>query len=204
MKKLSTLIAIVLILTIGSVYAAWSYAQGTSASNEITREINMAQVNTDSNKGSISATPTDFAFLVDDVDAKDYVADLVGTGHLKLNFIPAVGSDASLATSGISMIATITVVYTGSEAPTYTGIDANGDEITVVPIKAAANNTITIIGNGVTEETKITAAQIVGALDFCEELAGKSVKLPTKAANDAFHEVLKKFTIKITITEVVS
>ena len=204
MKKLSTLIAIVLILTIGSVYAAWSYAQGTSASNEITREINMAQVNTDSNKGSISATPTDFSFLVDDVGEKDYVADLVGTGNLKLNFIPAVGSDASLATRGISMRATVTVVYTGSEAPTYTGIDASGNAITVVPIKAAADNTIEITGNGVDNNTIITAEQIVGALDFCEESAGKTVKLPTKAANDAFHEVLKKFTIKITITEVIS
>ena len=129
---------------------------------------------------------------------------MVGTGDLTLTFVPAVGADASLATNGIKMLATITVVYTGTEAPTYTGVDAYDQAVEVVPIKAATNNTITITGNGVTEETKITAAQIVGALDFCEESAGKTVKLPTKAANDAFHEVLKKFTIKITITEVIS
>ena len=204
MKKLSTLIAIALIVTIGSVYAAWSYAQGSAASNEITREINMAQVNTDSNKGSIAATPYDFAFLVDDVDTKDYVADLVGTGDLTLVFTPATGADATLATNGIKMLATITVTYVGDSAPTYTGVDKNGDAVTVVPVKAAADNTIDITGNGVDGNTKITAAQIVGALDFCEESAGKTVMLPTKAANDAFHTVLKNFTIKITITEVVA
>ena len=204
MKKLSTLIVIALVIIIGGVYAAWSYAQGSAASNEITREINMAQVNTDSNKGSISATPNNFAFLVDDVGEKDYVADLVGTGDLKLVFTPAVGADATLATTGIRMIATVTVVYAGTEAPTYTGVDKDGNSITVVPVKAAANNTIEITGNGVDNSTVITAEQIVGALDFCQESEGKSVKLPTKAANDAFHTVLKNFTIKITITEVVA
>ena len=201
MKKLSTLIAIALIVTIGGVYAAWSYAQGSAASNEITREINMAQVNTDSNKGSIAATPNNFAFLVDDAGEKDYVAELVGTGELALTFTPAVGADASLATNGIRMIATVTVTYVGTEAPTYTGVDKEGNSLTVVPVKAADNNVIQISGNGVDGATTITAAQIISALNFCE---GKQVKLPTKASNDNFHNVLKNYTIKIVVSEVVA
>ena len=201
MKKLSTLIAIALIVTIGGVYAAWSYAQGSAASNEITREINMAQVNTDSNKGSIAATPNNFAFLVDDAGEKDYVAELVGTGELALTFTPAVGADASLATNGIKMIATVTVTYVGTEAPTYTGVDKEGNSLTVVPVKAADNNVIQISGNGVDGATTITAAQIISALNFCE---GKQVKLPTKASNDNFHNVLKNYTIKIVVSEVVA
>lgn len=206
MKKLSTIIALCLVVVIGGVYAAWSYAQGSAASNEITREINMAQVNTDSNKGSIAATPNNFAFLVDDVttddvDGKNYVAALVGTGELALVFTPSVGSDASLAQNGIKMLATVTVSYDGTTAPTYTGIDKDGQAVTVVPVKPATNNTIAIEGNGRDGNTKITANEIIGALSFCE---GKSVKLPTKAANDAFHNVLKNYTIVITITEVVA
>ena len=208
MKKLSTLIALALVVVIGGVYAAWSYAQGTAASNEITREINMAQVNTDSNKGSIAATPNNFAFLVDDVvhegeTTRDYVAELVGTGDISLVFTPSTGSDASLATNGIKMLATVTVTYTGSTAPTYTGVDKDDNTVTVIPVQAAADNTIDISGTGVDGNTKITAQQIVDALDFCEASQNKSVKLPTKAANDAFHAVLKNYTIKITITEVV-
>jgi hypothetical protein len=203
MKKLSTLIAIALMLVIGSVYAAWSYAQGTTASNEITREINMAQVNTDSNKGSIVATPNDVAFLVDDLGTQDWVAELTGTGKFTLKFIPAAGADASLSTTGIKMIATVTVVYTGTDAPTYEGVDSEGNTVKVVPLQAKTGgaNVITIQGDGVNGTTELTVAQIIGALDFCE---GKSVKLPTKADNDKFHEVLKNYTIKIVVSEVVT
>ena len=203
MKKLSTLIALALIVTIGGVYAAWSYAQGTTASSEITREINMAQVNTDSNKGTISVTPSNFAFLVDDIEAVDYVAALTGTGELAIIFTPATGSDATLVSSGISMVATITVAKTAA-ATTYSGIDSTGASQTVVPLVAKTEgnaNVITITGNGVDGTTKITASQILGALVFNE---GKDIKLPTKADNDRYHDVLKNYTIKITISEVVA
>ena len=201
MKKLSTLIAIALIVTIGSVYAAWSYAQGTTASSEITREINMAQVNTDSNKGTISVTPSNVSFLVDDLYAVDYIAELTATGHFTINFTPAPGADTSLATTGISMVATITVAYTGSEAPTYTGINASNQPITVVPLKANSNNVIPITGNGIGSTTQLSASKILEAIVFNE---GESVKLPSKADNDTYHNVLKNYTIKITISEVVA
>ena len=203
MKKLSTLIALALIVTIGGVYAAWSYAQGTTASSEITREINMAQVNTDSNKGTISVTPSNFAFLVDDIETVDYVAALTATGELAVTFTPATGADATLATNGISMVATITVAKSET-ATTYTGIDSTGASQTVVPLAAKTEgnaNVITISGNGVDGTTKITAAQILGALVFNE---GKAIKLPTKADNDRYHNILKNYTIKITISEVIA
>ena len=202
MKKISILIIIAIMITVGSVYAAWSYAQGTTASSEITREINMAQVNTDSNKGTISVTPSNFAFLVDDVGTIDYVAELTGTGHLTINFTPAAGADASLATNGIQMIATITVVKSGSTTGTYTGIDSTGAPVTVVPLKAKeGQNVVAITGNGIGGTTQLTAAQILSALEFNES---KSVKLPTKSDNDNFHNILKDYTIKITISEVVA
>jgi hypothetical protein len=140
---------------------------------------------------------------VDDVGEKDWVAVLVGTGDFKLEFIPAAGADASLSTTGIKMIATVTVVYTGTDAPTYEGVDSEGNTVKVVPLQAKTGgaNVITIQGDGVNGTTELTVAQIIGALDFCE---GKSVKLPTKADNDKFHEVLKNYTIKIVVSEVVT
>ena len=203
MKKLSLIITMVLLVTMGSVYAAWSYAQKASASSEVTREINMAQVNTDSNKGTISVENNGFSFLVDDVDSTDYIAALTGVGSLKIVFTPAVGSDATLTTTGIQMKATITVKHTGSTAPTYTGINANGEATTVVPLQANttdAANVITINGNGVNGTTILNAVDVVNALIFNE---GKQIKLPTKQSNDDFHDILKAYTIVVTISEVV-
>lgn len=205
MKKISTIIALALIVTISSVYAAWSYSQGAAAGSEITREINMAQVNTSGNKGSITATPSNFAFLVDDVDAKDYIAALVGTGELQVNFTPNAGSDANLATEGIKMIATVTIKHEGT-ATTYTGVNAAGETVTVIPVKAKTNNVINLTGDGKATTATLTAEQILSVLDFCVDSTTGSVvslKLPTKAANDAFHSVLKNYTIVINITEVV-
>ena len=206
MRKISTIIALALIVTIGGVYAAWSYSQGAAAGSEITREINMAQVNTSGNKGTITATPSNFAFLVDDIGEKDYVAALIGTGELTVNFTPNAGSDAALATNGIKMIATVTVKYTGTTVPTYTGVDASGQTVTVVPVQAKANNTIVLTGEGTALTATLTAEQILGAIDFCYDTTSNTtvaLKLPTKTSNDAFHDVLKNYTIVINITEVV-
>lgn len=209
MKKLSTLIALALVVTIGGVYAAWSYAQGSSASSEITREINMAQVNTSSNKGTITVTPNNFAFLVDDAGSVsggsvNYLAKLVGTGDLSVLFTPAsAGVDANLGTTGISMVATVTIAKTANAA-TYTGVNANGESVTVTPLKEKAGaNVITITGNGVDGQTKLTAAQIISALNFNVDAQGNTVdvKLPTKTDNDNYHNVLKEYTIKIIISE---
>ena len=185
MKKISFLIVFSLIVTITGVYAAWNYAQGTSASVEITREINMAQVNTDSNKGSISVTPSNVAFLVDDAGA--YVAKLTGTGEFAVNFTASNGADSTTATNGIKMIATVTV-------KSNTGAKYNGS----VPITAKEDNVIVLNNGEATKTTTLTVADIISKLELMD------VTLPTKQDNDNFHNILKDYTFVITISESVS
>ena len=188
MRKLSLLIALALIVTIGGVYAAWNYAQGATASVEITREINMAQVNTNSNKGSISVTPHDVAFLVD--DGGNYHTVLKGTGSFDVAFTASTGADATTVTNGIEMIATVTVKSEGNQ--TYEG---------KTPITAKTENGANVIDltpTGASKTATLTVEQILGAVELCD------VVLDTKAKNDAFHTVLKDYTIVITVSEVVA
>lgn len=188
MKKLSLLIALALIVTISGVYAAWNYAQGSTASVEITREINMAQVNTDSNKGSISATPSDVSFLVD--DGGSYHTVLKGTGKFDITFTPSTGADATTISNGIKMVATVTVRSTNNLK--YEG---------VTPITAKTENNANVIDitpSGASKTAELTVDQILGAVELCD------VVLDTKAKNDAFHSVLNDYTIVITISEVVA
>ncbi len=188
MKKLSVLIALALIVTISGVYAAWNYAQGATASVEITREINMAQVNTDSNKGSISATPSDVAFLVD--DGGEYHTKLKGTGKFDITFSPSTGADADTIANGIKMIATITVRST---------TDSKYEGLTPITAKTENNaNVIDITPNGPSKTATLTVAEILDAVELCD------VVLDTKLENDAFHTVLNDYTIVITISEVVA
>ena len=149
MKKLSLLIALALIVTIGGVYAAWNYSQGSAASVEITREINMAQVNTDGNKGTISASPSNVAFLVD--DAGDYHTTLTGTGEFAITFTPNAGADATARENGVKMIATITVKSSNN-------LKYND----VVPITHKdGENTVDLTPTGPSKTATLTVAQIL-------------------------------------------
>lgn len=210
MKKLSVLIALVLCVTIGGVYAAWNYSQGTTASVKVSREINMAQVVTNGIKGTITATPeNNFAFLVDDIandtpngdgtytDEK-YKAVLVGTGDIKINFTANPGADQTTKDNGIKMIATVTL--STKDGLKYSDPHTSSD---VVPIAVKAGGNEIVLNDtdedgqpNITKQATITAAQIVD----CLELA--NVTLDTKAENDAFHTALKDYTIVITISEV--
>lgn len=188
MRKLSLLIALAFMVTIGGVYAAWNYAQGTTASVEITREINMAQVNTNSNKGTISATPHDVAFLVDDKGDGTYTAVLKGTGSFSINFTASTGADADTISNGIEMIATISIKSTSNlKYKEQTPIE-------LVEEKSVID--ITPTGPSQTGTLKVDA--ILDAVQLCD------VQLTTKAENDAFHTVLNDYTIVITISEYVA
>ena len=202
MKKLSLLIALALIVTIGGVYAAWNYSQGTTASVDVSREINMAQVVTSGNKGTIVATPqNNFAFLVDDIADDDgngtdikYKAALVGTGDIKIDFTANPGADQATKDNGIKMIATVTLKTTTQEGLTYTDPDTSTpvDPLTV----KAGQNVITLNDGNVCKTVVITAEQIADCLQIA------NVILDTKAENDAFHTALKDYTIVITISEI--
>lgn len=194
MKKLSTIIALALVLTISGVYAAWSYSQGAAASVEVTREINMAQVNTDGKKGTISVSPTDFAFLVD--DAGEYKAGLVGTGRLTINFTPNKGADANV--TAINMIATIEIRHKTADGDMYDG---------KVPIAVDSTNgnydalkksvTIDLTNGTPASSVVLEATTITSVLKLAD------VVLDTKQENDDFHKALQDYTIYITISEVI-
>lgn len=196
MRKLSTLIAIALIVTIGGVYAAWNYAQGTTASVEITREVQMAQVITSGNKGTIKATPTNVAFIVD--DAGNYQAKLDASGSFAITFTHATGADADTINKGIVMKATITLKTTPGVADSALKYHDPHSGEDVAPLTVNVNNEIIFNNELPTKSATLEASQIAACLTLA------NVRLDTKAENDAFHNVLKNYTIVITISEVVA
>ena len=196
MRKLSTLIAIALIVTIGGVYAAWNYAQGTTASVEITREVQMAQVITSGNKGTIKATPTNVVFIVD--DKGNYEAELEASGSFAITFTHATGADADTIKNGIAMEATITLKTTAGVTGSALLYYDPHTKTEVAPLTVNSNNKITLNSGAPTKSTILEASDIAACLTLA------SVKLDTKAENDAFHNALKNYTIVITISEVVA
>ena len=193
MKKLSTIIALALILTIGGVYAAWHYNRG-AVSLEISRSATMASIQSDTSKGSISIDQTansgngnTLKFLVDDVAPQDYVAELVPSGSVWVKFTAAANADQAVKDNGIAMKATITV--SGTQ-------DLYGGK-KVFSAKEGANSFV-INSSPSLNSVEITATQIAACLDFNE---GATVVLDTYEDNVAYETAMKTYIIIITIAE---
>ena len=193
MKKLSTIIALALIVTIGGVYAAWHYDRG-AVSLELTRSATMASIQSDTPMGSISVDQTansgagnTLKFLVDDVDTKDWVAALVPSGSVWVKFTPAANADSAIKLNGIKMKATVTV----------TGTQAEYEGKKIFAAKTGANSFV--INNAATlNSVESTAAQIAECLVFND---GAEVVLDSYEDNYNYEVAMKTYVITITITQ---
>lgn len=203
MKKLSTIIALALVITIGGVFAAWHYSIGAVDSLTIKPGLQMTTVetSTDVAKGKIDQIAAhNFSFRVDDkydylendgdestnpTEADKYLAMLVGTGEWEINFTANESASLDIQQNGINLIATVTV----------TG-DALYDE--KVLLTTAADNVIELGLVGGEKTATIEASDILGCLVFVED---EDVVLDTPAENALFAEALSKYVINISITE---
>lgn len=199
MKRLSTIIALALVITIGGVFAAWHYHRG-EVSLEITRSATMASIQSDTAKGSITIDQSanngngnTLKFLVDDPDNRDYKAELMPSGNVVIQFQPATNADSTVQANGIAMKATVTV---GGTQAKYN--DANLGEITVFA-PAATNSFVLNNGNPTKDKVTITAEQIAGCLVFND---GEDVILNTYDENLAYETAMKTYIIVITISEI--
>lgn len=129
MKKLSILIALCLLVTVGGVYATWSYATGTVASAETTPTISLSGLGTATDKGTIAVTLDGASIVIDQADAA-YNPKLVTAGSVKATFTPAAGASANVL-DGIK--AKYTVQWIGANS------FKDDDGTTDVPIFAATS-----------------------------------------------------------------
>ncbi len=200
MKKLSTIIALALVITIGGVYAAWNYSQGTANGAVIERKLNMASIVSTTSKGTITADTTGFTLLVDDDanDGKTHCAVLNATGHIAVVFAANEGADASVAEEGIPMIATITV----TKAEDAEQVTPDGEDQAVDILAPAVDNVVEVKRDADNDNDLktgwIMATDIAQALVFC---GGGDVYLNDLAENQAFAVKMAKYTIVITISE---
>ena len=199
MKKLSTIIALALVITIGSVFAAWHYSTGKVDQLGIGPRLQMTsvEIHSESAMGVISQVEAhNFTFRVDDkydyltndgdddtnpTESDRYLAILVTTGQWKIKFTPDEHADNETK-DGVDLLVTVTV----------TPGEKYGDQ-TILTHKAGAN-TFTI--NETLEDIIITSDQIKNCLTFVE-----GVVLDTPEKNTAFSTALSQYVINITVTQ---
>ena len=85
MKKISILIVLAMILTIGGVYATWNYAQGNVDSVDLNPVVSLTEKVVDTPKGTITVDMSGLDIAIDDAN-HDYDAELVMTGAVNVTF----------------------------------------------------------------------------------------------------------------------
>lgn len=98
MKKLSLFVALVLLVTVGGVYAQWVYAgNDINALNSRSVTVVMGNVTTTGNAGSYSIADGDNTLkaTIQPKEAGSYVPSLVWSGSITITFTPAGSISAS-------------------------------------------------------------------------------------------------------------
>lgn len=181
MKKLSVLIALILCVTIGGVYATWNYAQGnvTSQTKFFDNGTTITNKVISTAKGTISIDTSNLKITIHDND-NDLKGQMTMEGSITVSFTPNQGADATVSQEGIEL----QYVLGTTENYTYKGS----------PIFSVKNDTHNL-GKVATSVT-IPASE----LDDCIDL--NTLNLPTSADYDAFKLALHAGSISITVSEV--
>lgn len=187
MKKLSAIIAMATIMTVGGVYATFNYAQNPTqaATGEISPIISGAV--TESSKGEIKINST-FAVTIDDLGVigggtNSYYTGMKTEGTFKVSFTPNVGADADVRDNGIKL--NMKLSFTGNKYDEKDIFVTNGLD---------SNNTVSLNeGNKILGEYEIKLTDYFGA--------NEGIKLSTHAEYKAYEAQLKNTKIIIEISE---
>ncbi len=180
MKKISILIVLAMVLTIGGVYATWNYAQGNVDSVELSPVVTLTDKVVDTAKGEIAVDMSGLTISIDDTN-NDYDAELVMDGAINVTFTADNLAPAEVKANGIKLQYTLTVT---------TPWEFGGVQVFTVDADPIAMN-----GGAATFTATITADELMDAITLGD------ISLPTVDDYDAFAQVLKQGSITITVSE---
>ena len=85
MKKLASLMTAAMVMTVGGVYATWSYAQGNATQTEKTIYTSLTDVASTTSKGTIHIDATGVTVAIDQLQS-DQVQDQIQLIFMQLHF----------------------------------------------------------------------------------------------------------------------
>ena len=214
MKKFSILVALILCVTIGSVYATWFYAETTmqDVAHEF-KNLGITDVDTNAQTGRISVTDT-LILKIDDnsgnhVPGWDTDVTEATAGNIKIVFVPNSGA------SNTSFKCVFTIennIYNGQPIFTFADIDITESALIGSQKISETEFTYRVDGVGNIMEDGTVTGNLIGSAEKTITLnsitsrlsVNDAIALPTIADYNAYKTALSNVVLKLTITEVVS
>lgn len=186
MRKISLLIALCLIVSVGGVYATWVYSQSDDVA-DITnaRAITMTEATFEGTYGTYTTDSSSLTLKIDPKQGTTHTTALYLTGEVVIKFTPATHAPADVKEGGV-----LTTYAFGISNSNWT---YNGQQIIAVDT-SAKNITWTPDGNGAFVYV-VSADELAGLISLTE------FELDTKAEYDAYDQVLTQGQLTITISD---
>ena len=182
MKKLSLIVAMAVILTIGGVFATWTYNAGTVDGTNTTTTITLGQVDSTGAPGTLTAAST--AKISIDNEQGDRVTRIDGqTGSVVVTFDPSATADLSY-TDGVTVTWTVKITGDKNQYDSTTLLTASGTSHDLAVTTAS--------GDG-----KFTGT--IDIDDIVDDLTLAPITLESSAAHGEYSTALATYGIQIDI-----
>ena len=204
MKKFTILVALILCVTIGGVYATWTYQGGEVSPLHHHFNVYMGQVDNDEAKGILKTVTNALSIRLDDAN-KDYVAEAFVHGYIEFVFAPKSNATDDVRNNGINLNYTLeqtnpAIQYEvdGVATNVFTITGGTGDLGKGVLITADNYETLSAHGSDL--------STYVGSFYYCIEattinsMISTDVSLPTYDDYKVMETILNTTTAKIGIS----
>lgn len=188
MKKISLLIALCMLLTIGGVYATWTYTQATDVADEaVNMNMNLTDVAYTGTYGTYQVDTSSLSMVIDPKEGTTHTTALYVTGQIVIKFTPNTYAPDNVKADAVPSTFALSV---SSAEWKYEGTNI----ITVNHPGEKHDITWTPQGDGTFTYT-IDAATLAGHLTLSE------FSLDTKADYDAYNAALGQGSVVITVSD---
>ena len=187
MKKLSLLIVLCMLLTIGGVYATWTYTQNTDVADEaVNMNLNLTDVAYSGSYGTYKVDVSGLSLSIDPKAGTTHTTALYATGNIIVTFTPNSVAPADVKENGVKTTYAFTLAN-----PNWKYEDKD-----IVTVNHTEKHNISWTDNG-----DGTFSFTISAEDFMNHVALTEFKLDTKVKYDAYNAVLGTGSIVITVSD---
>jgi hypothetical protein len=192
MKKLATLIAIMLMVTIGGVYASWTYLNNTDvADQKKDKTMNLTGIVYSSSFGAYELNTDTLLMKVDPLDRTSHDTGLVVEGEIVITFTPNVYAPEEVKTNGIT-----TTWQLALSDPNRTFNDGEVEDVIMSINHPDEKHSVVWTPNG-----DGTFSCTIKAAEFASHLSLTAFTLDTETLYHAYETALSGYDISIIVSD---
>ncbi len=192
MKRLSLLIAMILCVIIGGVYATWTYTQNTDVADEtINMTMNLTDVAYSGSYGTYKIDTSSLTMKIDPMEGTTHTTALYIDGQIVITFTPNSVAPQEVKDHGVDSTFKFGLTNTN-----WVYDDGNGEQ----PVVTLAHDKAEDIAWGEPNEEGVFTF-VISAQELSGHISLSAFVLDTKVEYDAFNTVLGLGQITITVSD---